>query len=83
MSKLWSENDELFKQLLTEGHSWQLMPYVFFRLQGLEVEMPDLTVRDSIHTAGKWLQTYDLLVNGKQIEVKSRPFAFRSPSDWP
>ena len=59
------------------------MPYVFFKLQGFEVDMPDLTIRDSIGSAGKWLQTYDLLINGKQIEVKSRPFAFTSSLDWP
>ena len=83
MSKIWSENDELFKRLLTEGHSWQILPYAFFKLHGFEVDMPDLSIRDSIHKAGKWLQSYDLMIGDKQIEVKSRPFAFTSPADWP
>lgn len=45
--------------------------------------MPDLEIRESIRKAGKWLETYDLLVNGKQIEIKSRPFAFTNAEDWP
>jgi len=83
----WSQNDALFKDLVSKGHAWQMLPYVFLKLQGFDVDMPDLTIRKDISKAGKWLESYDLLVSrgGKKhiIEVKSRPFRFTSPKDWP
>jgi hypothetical protein len=79
----WSQNDALFKKLVSEGHAWQALPYVFLRLQGFNVEMPDLTIREDISKAGAWLETYDLRVGERLIEVKSRPFIFTNPRDWP
>lgn len=79
----WSENDELFKSLVTEGHSWQSLPLLFLRLSGLNAEMPDLTIREDITSADEWLETYDISCNGKLLEVKTRPFVFTSPGDWP
>ena len=79
----WARNDALFKKLVTEGHAWQALPYLFLKLQGFEVEMPDLTIREDISKAGAWLETYDLRIGEHLIEVKSRPFRFTSPQDWP
>lgn len=83
MTVPWSQNDALFKKLVTEGHAWQALPYIFLRLQGFDVDMPDLTIRDDISKAGAWLETYDLRIGGRLIEVKSRPFAFTNSQDWP
>lgn len=83
MTVPWSQNDALFKSLVTEGHAWQFLPYVFLRLQGFDVDMPDLTIREDISKADAWLETYDLRVGERLIEVKSRPFAFTNPKDWP
>lgn len=79
----WAQNDELFKKFVSEGYSWQLLPYTFLKLSGLPVEMPELTIRENISESGEWLQTYDLKVGDLTIEVKSRPFAFTNPGDWP
>ena len=83
MNVPWSQNDALFKTLVTEGHAWQALPYIFLRLQGFDVDMPDLSIRADISKADAWLETYDLKVGNKLIEVKSRPFGFTSPTDWP
>jgi len=83
MNVPWSQNDALFKTLVSEGHAWQFLPYSFLTLSGLQVEMPDLTIRKDITEAEGWLTTYDLKVGDLLIEVKSRPFAFTSPRDWP
>ena len=83
MTVPWSQNDALFKQLLSTGHAWQMLPYVFLTLSGFKVEMPDLSIRKDISEAGDWLETYDLRVGDCRIEVKTRSFAFTNPSDWP
>ena len=79
----WAENDELFRSFVKEGHAWQLMPYTFLKLSGFDVEMPSLTIRDDIKNAHNWLQSYDLKIDDKVIEVKSRKVKFTGPSDWP
>jgi len=79
----WAQNDVLFRSLVSEGHAWQTLPYVFLSLAGLTVEMPALSIRNDISQADAWLETYDLKIAHLTLEVKSRPFAFTSPRDWP
>lgn len=79
----WAQNDDLFRSLVAEGHAWQSLPYTFLKLAGFNVEMPALTIRDDISEAGAWSETYDLRVGAFCLEVKSRPFRFSSPGDWP
>lgn len=81
--KSWKNNDQLFMKELREGYQWQNLPAVFFRLQGLEVEIPELKIRSSIKEAYKWSDTPDLIVNGSIIEVKSRNETFTSGSSFP
>ena len=81
--KPWAENDDLFFKLLDAGYGWQLIPYVYFKQYGFDVQMPELAVRASIKTAGKFRDTLDLLVNGHRVEVKSRAVRFTGPKDWP
>ena len=83
MTVHWSQNDQLFRKLVAEGHAWQTLPFVFLKLSGFDVEMPDLTIRENISEAGAWLETYDLRIGELLIEVKSRPFPFTNPMDWP
>ena len=83
MTVPWSQNDPLFRKLVAEGHAWQALPFTFLTLAGFDVEMPDLTVRSDISEAKAWLETYDLRIGDLLIEVKSRPFYFTSPKDWP
>jgi len=80
---VWSRNDALFRSLVGEGHAWQNLPFIFLKLSGFDVEMPELSIRDDISEAGAWLDTYDLRIGDWHIEVKSRPFTFTSPADWP
>lgn len=79
----WKNNDELFFKELKEGHSWQQLPALFFKLRGLSVEIPELKIRSSIEEAHKWIDTPDLLVNGHIIEVKSRNESFVSGDSYP
>jgi hypothetical protein len=81
--KSWSQNDDLFFKELNEGHRWQALPALFFRLQGFSVEMPELRVRSSIKEAGKWKDSADLIVQGQLLEVKSRNESFYSPESFP
>jgi hypothetical protein len=79
----WSENDDLFFSQLKEGFEWQKLPKLFFELHGLSVEMPELTIRDSIKDAGLYLSSKDLIVNGHTIETKSRNETFTYPLSFP
>jgi hypothetical protein len=82
MSK-WSENDDLFFSQLKEGFEWQKLAKLFFELQGLRVEMPELTIRDSIENAVAYISSKDLIVNGETIETKSRNESFTYPLSFP
>lgn len=83
MTVPWRQNDALFRDLVSEGHAWQTLPYVFLQLSGFDVEMPDLSIREDISKVGAWLDSYDLKIGELPIEVKSRPFRFTGPYDWP
>jgi hypothetical protein len=79
----WSDNDDLFFSQLKEGFEWQKLPKLFFELHGLKVEMPELTIRDSIKDAGAYMSSKDLIVNGHTIETKSRNEAFTYTLSFP
>jgi hypothetical protein len=83
----WSEDDGKFRRLLREGYRWQMLPYAYLASCGLNVEMPELSVRDSIHDAERWLETSDLIVTERDVrfvvQVKSRPFFFTDHLTWP
>jgi hypothetical protein len=83
MTTNWAENDELFFSQLKEGFEWQKLLKLFFELHGLKVEMPELTIRDSIKDAGAYISSKDLIVNGQTIETKSRNEAFTYPLSFP
>lgn len=80
----WSENNELFIKELTEGFMWQSIPMIFFKLNGFDVQMPELEIREeSIKNAKKYFNSKDLFVNGKRIEIKSRNESFMSAESFP
>jgi hypothetical protein len=82
--KIWSENNELFIKELEEGFAWQALPMLFFKLNGFEVQMPELEIReDSIKNADRFFNSKDLFVNGMRIEIKSRKEKFTSPESFP
>lgn len=83
MQPAWSQNDELFISELKAGHEWQMLAACFFKLHGFEVEVPELSIRNSIKQAGNWISSVDLLLNGKKIEIKSRNEVFSSPQSFP
>lgn len=61
-----------------------MLPYVFLKLQGFDVDMPDLKVRKNISEAGEYRDSYDLhLSETIFVEVKSRPMVFTTPNSWP
>jgi hypothetical protein len=79
----WSENDELFKKELMEGHDWQSFPALFFQLHKLKVEIPALSIREHISEADKWKDSFDLIVEGIPLENKSRNEEFTCSADFP
>lgn len=79
----WSENDELFFRELRVGHEWQRLPAVFFALHNFSIEMPALSIRESIDQASTWKDQVDLVVEGHPIEIKSRNESFTSPESFP
>ncbi|NJO18643.1 MAG: hypothetical protein HC877_23825 [Thioploca sp.] len=80
----WSKNDALFIKELTEGFAWQTLPVLFFKLNGLDVQMPSLEIRkDGIEQAAPFFDSKDLIVNKKRIEIKSRKEIFTSPNSFP
>ena len=79
----WSENDELFIKELKEGHEWQSYPALFFKLHGLKVEMPKLTIRENISEADKWKDSFDFIIEDLPFEHKSRNIEFTCPQDYP
>lgn len=81
--KDWSQNDELFLKELEEGHAWQSYPALFFKLHGLKVEVPRLTIRENIEEADKWKNSIDLFVEDVPFENKSRNEEFTYSGDFP
>jgi hypothetical protein len=79
----WKDNDALFFKELREGYEWQKLVASYFKENGLDVQMPELTVRDSFEKAGEYIDTKDLIVNGHVIEVKSRRETFTTPKSFP
>jgi len=79
----WSENDELFIKELKEGHEWQFYTALFFKLHGLKVEIPKLTIRENIAEADKWKDSFDIIVEDVPLENKSRNESFTFNGDFP
>jgi len=79
----WRDNDALFFKELREGYEWQKLVAAYFEKSGLNVQMPELTIRDSFEKAGEYIDTKDLLVNGYVIEVKSRREGFTTAKSFP
>lgn len=79
----WHENDDLFLELLRRGYDWQRYVGMFFKLQGLSVEVPMLTARQNLGDAPLFRDQFDLRIGGFPIEVKSRSHSFCSPDDFP
>ena len=79
----WAQNDGLFLAELREGYAWQMLPAVFFTLQGFRVNMPTLEERQSLADIAKWIDSVDLEIEGHILEVKSRNEVFTAPSTFP
>lgn len=79
----WSQNDTLFKKELASGYAWQSLPALFFHLNGFEVDVPELKVREHIKEAKNFMDNVDIKVNGIEFEIKSRNESFLSPETFP
>lgn len=82
MQKKWMNNPELFCSELLKGYLWQLFVGERFRLMGYEVCVPQMSYKGLKH-AKEYLNSRDLTVNGKIVEVKSRNYKFTSQDDFP
>lgn len=80
----WSENDELFKAELREGHVWAERVGDAFYATGCVVMVTTLQVRDTIGDASRWASEVDMTVDGFPVEVKSRRLTFGTdPATYP
>lgn len=79
----WLENDELFRQQLAIGHAHAQYVAGVLRLAGVSVAVTPHRVRERVGDRHRWRDEYDLLANGKRLEVKSRSLKFTGPRDFP
>ena len=80
----WFKNDSLFKQELIKGVLWQLYVAEKFRHMGYDVERVDVSITTvPEERREEFINSKDLVVNGKLIEVKSRNLDFANHSDFP
>lgn len=73
----WIDNKELFVNELTAGYRWQLAIAERLQSHGIEIDVPELKIRDSISEIPQYKDSIDIIANGKILEAKSRrlPFA--------
>ena len=79
----WADNDDLFFEEARVGQMYIEKVANQLRAEGLEVEVPELVLRDSIDEASNWLNTKDIICRGRVLEVKSRRIGFTTPEDFP
>jgi len=79
----WLKNDELFRRMVQEGHSWQEYAAERIREAGHRVVVPPLTIRENVADRDRWIDTKDILIERFPFEVKSRNVTFSSPEDFP
>lgn len=78
----WTDNDELAKRMIQEGHHWEHVVAGLLAAEGLHVEVQEQTVREDVSEAldGKHLGSVDMFVEGLRTQVKSRNLTkFRDP----
>lgn len=79
----WFQNDALFTQECRKGHKWEKYVAAFLKLQGLEVELKEQTIREHVRDAPQYKPSSDLLCEGVLMEIKSRGIIFHTPGDFP
>lgn len=80
----WIENEALARELTELGWKWQRFVGNFFEASGFEVELPDYSFRDTVADIKDYSDSYDLMVEGERIEVKSRDLYFTAiPMTFP
>jgi hypothetical protein len=79
----WHKNDELFRKQIKAGRKWEA--YVAHKLivSGLEVFVPRFEVRPHVSQRSDYRDERDMIVEGKEVEVKSTRFGFDRPKDFP
>jgi hypothetical protein len=74
----------IFKRELKNGILWQLYVADQFRRRGMEVETPEYSFEPcNVEDIATYIQSKDLMVNGRIIEVKGRNVDFTTPSSFP
>lgn len=77
----WADDTEAFRREYEEGKRWEAHVANFFRLCGLQVFENDPGFRSSIDQAHEYINTKDLSVEGKRIEVKALRLRIVSPTE--
>ena len=80
---MWQQDEEHFQRRIGTGREREA--YVAYRLiaEGLEVSVPRLRVRPTFADRHSYRDSRDMMVEGREVEVKSTRFAFTSPGDFP
>lgn len=79
----WFDNEELFKKRLIDGRKWEDIVAQMFRLRGASVIQPKFEIRESVADRHKYINSVDMFVNGKPIEIKSKELPFLCWKDYP
>lgn len=83
MSTLACVTHEEFKRYLAEGYAYQGVAAAILTQLGLQVQLPDLRVAPTPEQWADYTDEYDLLVEGRRIDVKSSSRAWTCIDDWP
>ena len=78
---MWQQDEEHFQRRIGTGREREA--YVAYRLiaEGLEVSVPRLRVRPTFADRHSYRDSRDMMVEGREVEVKSTRFACTSPGD--
>jgi hypothetical protein len=79
----WNLNDELFREQIAIGRKWEAYIAHQLILSGLEVFVPRLAIRSHVSERKKYRDVRDMVVEGRDVEIKSRKEDFSRPSDFP
>jgi hypothetical protein len=83
MSVPWHQNDTLFRTQVNAGRGWEA--YVAYKLiaAGFEVHVPSFFIRPTVAQRKAYRDIRDMVVEGKEIEIKSSSRFFTCPDDHP
>ena len=79
----WHKNDKLFREQIGTGRRWEAYVAHQLIINGLEVSVPRFEVRPHVSERKRYRDVRDMVVEGRDVEVKSSTRDFSKPFDFP